>query len=373
MFSGVSNSIGHGGMNDESDIFATKAGLAQTGDFNPMWDLYDHKTSEPEKRLGNTIETFQGRFGLKKDGLMTPGGPTETTLKAETAKVAREDVGLPKAPDPIALKAPVGLNQSNRPEDIAPVQTAFQALSQPTFGLSQLAGSPPTLETFQSKFGLKPDGIMLPGGPTEQTLNRLAGPIMAANRRETISLNQSRPVSYPADAPTQVLGSAKNTSAALSETTGTPRKPHQHASCKEIEKEIHALSEALDATTEVRDNAISLHRKVQELEAAFKEGVDQNKAKIALSDLGKVCDIKGSKQHLIPPQLRTLCKVVDSIGSLITVYEIMSPDQALQQYLKVRAQIEQVLLQVFAIHRTEAKKLESLWSNLDRCRKDTAP
>ena len=200
MFAGLSRPVGTGGTNSDEDVFGAKGGLRATGDWNPIWDTFTHPTSEPEETFETAVTGFQDRFGLKSDGIIKPGGPTETTLRAESARRDLADRDVPEPPAALRLKRGVGANQPNRPDDVAPVQFALQALARPDLGLGPLMGTPPKLDVFQSKFGLKPDGIMLPGGPTEQTLNRLVGPLLVSQRLNP-SPQSARKEAVPSPAP----------------------------------------------------------------------------------------------------------------------------------------------------------------------------
>ena len=87
----LSSPLGRSYATDPNDVHKTKTALNGLG----YYDEPDHGfTDYPDESLFSGIETFQGDRGLKKDGVMKPGGETERTLSdilTGQLKTARTD------------------------------------------------------------------------------------------------------------------------------------------------------------------------------------------------------------------------------------------------------------------------------------------
>lgn len=184
------------------------------------------------------MKRLQQRHGLTVDGIAKPGGPTETVLKADLARLetgtnpartlaeetARTLVSEPAGdaddiaaivartkkkqaawdtrwpqpktktkPKPAAaqpaltLRGGVGLHQPNAPADVLDLKQALAVTGHYLADAARRADPTPepdlnvALTAFQRDFNLTLDGVSLPGGETERRLNEIAGPIAASN------------------------------------------------------------------------------------------------------------------------------------------------------------------------------------------------
>lgn len=74
----VKKTIGSSWNVDEDDVVKTKTALKKTGDYKaPDWGV----TGYPDQDMFDGLKSFQKREGLQVDGVMKPGGPTETRLR----------------------------------------------------------------------------------------------------------------------------------------------------------------------------------------------------------------------------------------------------------------------------------------------------
>ena len=83
----VKKTIGSSWNVDEDDVVKTKTALKKTGDYKQLeWGV----TGYPDQDMFDGLKSFQKREGLQVDGVMKPGGPTETRLreKSQPAKTA---------------------------------------------------------------------------------------------------------------------------------------------------------------------------------------------------------------------------------------------------------------------------------------------
>lgn len=72
---------------DLEDIPQTKQTLKAIGYYNePGYGMSPY----PDREMFRAIEQFQGDFGLRKDGVIKPGGPTERTLRAVTTQAEKQ-------------------------------------------------------------------------------------------------------------------------------------------------------------------------------------------------------------------------------------------------------------------------------------------
>ena len=86
-------------------------------------------------------------------------------------------------PLPLQIKRPIGWNHNVDPEDVLKAKNLLNRIGHyemPDFGLTPYPDRAlfKGLEGFQKSHGLKVDGLMNPGGPTETTINRS---LLAAN------------------------------------------------------------------------------------------------------------------------------------------------------------------------------------------------
>lgn len=79
----LKKTIGSSWITDEDDVQKTKSALKETGDYKtPDWGI----TGIPDQEMFDGLKSFQKKEGLKVDGVMKPGGPTEERLRQTTQK-----------------------------------------------------------------------------------------------------------------------------------------------------------------------------------------------------------------------------------------------------------------------------------------------
>ena len=92
-FAGIGSTLGRSYNIEPQDVLRTKDVLRQTGDY----DAASHGGIDgtPDRALFSGIERFQQRNGLKVDGLMRPGGETETALKSASSPATAPNTKAP--------------------------------------------------------------------------------------------------------------------------------------------------------------------------------------------------------------------------------------------------------------------------------------
>lgn len=89
----LKKTVGSSWITDEDDVQKTKSALNKTGDYEaPDWGI----TGIPDQEMFDGLKSFQKKEGLKVDGVMKPGGPTEERLRQTTQK-ARSGNAKPRS------------------------------------------------------------------------------------------------------------------------------------------------------------------------------------------------------------------------------------------------------------------------------------
>ena len=154
---------------EPEDTVLTKQALNRLGIYQvPDYGL----TPWPDGAMFQAIESFQERNRLKVDGVMAPGEETEAwlgrALRGEKRRIS----------DIFGLGSQVGPGRANRPEDVRKTKRALALAGHyPTDLARDPSGEADSLlargiSGFQSRHGLKQDGLMAPGGETERELER---------------------------------------------------------------------------------------------------------------------------------------------------------------------------------------------------------
>lgn len=136
--------------------------------------------------MTDAVTGLQAREGLRVDGLLNPGGETEQTINNKLSGKPR-GAGLLHTPA-TALTAPVGNGQANKPGDVISVKRQMGALGlvkEDPFDTPAPFIDPGTdqaIRAFQGQQGLKTDGLIAPGGPTETALSKTVKDFFAKNR-----------------------------------------------------------------------------------------------------------------------------------------------------------------------------------------------
>jgi len=173
---------------EPEDVLRTKSALTALGDYKPpQWGL----TDIPDGPLFEAVKSFQKRNGLRVDGQMDPGGPTERTVNRALAATKPLLPGgeTRKRPRGFSLFDGVGENQRNRPSDVFAAKRALAwAGHYPAAKTRSFDGSPDAdlaegLRRFQVDNGLAVDGWMAAEGPTVRTLDAAIAPKIAAHLR----------------------------------------------------------------------------------------------------------------------------------------------------------------------------------------------
>lgn len=121
---GVGNTISQSANTQPDDVLKTKTALAQTGHYQvPDFGI----TDIPDMGMIDGLKGFQQDNGLKVDGVMKPGGPTETKLGETLANQGTGNMDLleqakPKKPkiDPLT-----GVEEIKMPKLKKPKKTAW--------------------------------------------------------------------------------------------------------------------------------------------------------------------------------------------------------------------------------------------------------
>lgn len=151
--------------------------------------------------LPSLIHLFQSASGLNPDGVVFPDGPTFANLRKRTAPMLKAAGFVPdRKAWPLLLSASIGPGQANRSEDLTQLGMVAHATgalySTDSFGVSNAEQgriySPTDLEFsdlkfFQRSHRLEPDGLMLPGGPTEAYLSAAAMEDPIAEAKDVIA------------------------------------------------------------------------------------------------------------------------------------------------------------------------------------------
>ena len=211
----LGGSVGPAVSVDPEDLSKTQSALGRLS--YPATPSHDPNPDYVSKPFFDGLKAFQKDNGLRVDGIANPGGPTERVLDTRLHEIETPKPAKPAFSVPTILgtdtrvkgrkrPAPLGKNvarQNRAAASTGSVQPAVEALRQ---GLGMLGyyptgedGAPEVdpkrpaeiapdllddpdlvmgLQTFQRHFGLDPDGLVKPGGPTEATLNRLVQPEM---------------------------------------------------------------------------------------------------------------------------------------------------------------------------------------------------
>lgn len=96
-FFSVGNTISQSSNTQPDDVLRTKTALAQTGDYKvPDFGI----TDIPDMGMIDGLKKFQQKNGLKVDGIMKPGGPTEAKLGETMANQGVSNTDLLEAAKP---------------------------------------------------------------------------------------------------------------------------------------------------------------------------------------------------------------------------------------------------------------------------------
>lgn len=173
---------------DRDDIVNVKIALAQEGHYKPPTEF--GITDFTDRQMFEGLKSFQKQNGLVVDGIARPGGPTELTIRSRQAR--RSVDGTLGRPSPrggvFGLGGGVGEGQANNAADKRNLKRALawtetltgdEAARPDKDGWDTLDGDLSWgLWRFQKQHSLKPDGIALPGGPTERKIDQLITPLV---------------------------------------------------------------------------------------------------------------------------------------------------------------------------------------------------
>jgi hypothetical protein len=166
--------VGKGQENDPSDVEALDDRLRKVGAYSPPPEYADNPQRYATEPMIGSLERYQERNGLKVDGVVKPGGPTERTINNHLLEKPR-GAGLLHDP-PAALTGRVGNGFENRPSDVVSVKRQLGALGYgPEDPFDRPSGfieeaTTGRLKDFQRAKGLTVDGWLAPGGETERAL-----------------------------------------------------------------------------------------------------------------------------------------------------------------------------------------------------------
>lgn len=167
---------------DLDDTLRTKTALKSIGYFDtPSYGM----TQYPDEPMFKGIEKFQRDNGLRRDGIMKPGGETATALGREIGESERETTNRFRTKQRSNLGRSVfgllddlGDRRANRSRDVVATKRALAWTGQFPRDHRQTDNGKPggnlfdAVKWFQQKKGLKVDGWMRPNGETERELDR---------------------------------------------------------------------------------------------------------------------------------------------------------------------------------------------------------
>ncbi len=141
----VGKTISQSSNTDPNDVLNTKNALAQTGDYQmPGYGI----TDIPDMGMIDGLKRFQQKNGLKVDGIMKPGGPTESKIGETLANQGISTL------NPLATKV---ANPKPKPTKIDPLtglpEVKMQKLKKPTNAMWEEAANsqkPKTSPWFKS-------------------------------------------------------------------------------------------------------------------------------------------------------------------------------------------------------------------------------
>ncbi len=157
-------------------------------------------TRYPDHPLFNGIESFQAAYGLQRDGVVKPGGPTESKIGEVLSKLItlkkptpREPISNKNSSMPLTfgLNATVGSGRENSSRDIVMAKRALSWAGHYPVAKAQkndAKADPDFLSgiiNFQLSRKLKADGWMGPGGETQTALDKAITPIIFRHFQST--------------------------------------------------------------------------------------------------------------------------------------------------------------------------------------------
>ena len=176
MRSELSASVGNTQVNNEDDVRNVKDRLTRMGRFE---EKPEERNGFVTRSMDEAIKGFQRDMGLRVDGVMKPGGETETMLNIAERKPQQKKVP--------PLAGPVGNSKKNSSDDVKAVQSLLSFVGLLPKAKEVLpsgildASDDTAIRTFQRQNNLREDGVLNPGGETEQALKKAAQP----NQEET--------------------------------------------------------------------------------------------------------------------------------------------------------------------------------------------
>lgn len=187
----ISAPVGRGQYNDSDDVLATDNAMREAGIYKPPYPYDSGPARYLHEPMVEAVENLQRENGLKVDGYLNPGGPTERAINNRILGKPR-GAGLPYEPiEPISAR--VGSGMENRRDDVRAIQRSLGALGLMTedpfddphgFIDEQTDGA---LRTFQGRNGLRVDGWAGPGGETERTLHEALAEVVRASGPEWLA------------------------------------------------------------------------------------------------------------------------------------------------------------------------------------------
>lgn len=180
----LGNSVGDGFENDPEDVANLEEGLTSIGAFS-VGKRRPGPLPVITPELDMAISRYQSNRGLKVDGVLHPGGPTERAIQNDLAGKPKGAGLVPPAlavasgrsvPFRLGLKDGVGEGEANVPADVKRTKQALAAIGlipedpfdEPAPYLDGASNG--ALVRFQEDRSLKPDALARPGGPTEAAL-----------------------------------------------------------------------------------------------------------------------------------------------------------------------------------------------------------
>lgn len=171
----IAASVGRGQRNASDDVFATDNAMREAEIYNPPAPYNSGPARYLHEPMVEAVENFQKVNGLKVDGYLNPGGPTERAINNQILGKPRGAGLLYEPVDPI--RARVGNGMENRREDVRAIQRSRGALGlMPEDRFDDPPGfiderTDDALRSFQKRQGLRVDGWAGPGGETERALH----------------------------------------------------------------------------------------------------------------------------------------------------------------------------------------------------------
>ncbi len=187
----ISAPVGPGQDNDADDVLATDKAMRDAGIYDPGQPYDSGPARYLHEPMVDGIRNFQKEGGLKVDGYLKPGGPTERAINNRMLDKPRGAGLLYEPIEPISAR--VGSGMENRRDDVRTLQRSLGALGlmpedpfdDPRGFLDEQTDN--ALRSFQEHERVRVDGWAGPAGETELALHEALAELVRASGPEWLA------------------------------------------------------------------------------------------------------------------------------------------------------------------------------------------